>query len=175
MSEESRLIAELVARDQIRRLPLRYAQSIERRDVDAMASLFVPHARFGRYGEGAAAVKRLMGDTMTTNVFAVILVANHLIELDDEGHAHGEVWAHCFAHNRDDGFIEQLVKYEDRYERYDGEWLFLHRRHRLWYGVRHPKSPLEQLAASWPERQFGVGDLPLEDSDFRDWWRRASG
>jgi len=172
MTAESRAIAEFLAREEIRALPLRYARSIERRDAEAMVSLFVPHARFGEFGEGPEALERLMRETMAANVFAVILVANHLIDLDEDDHAHGEVWAHCFSQNRDDGFIEQLIKYEDRYERHAGEWRFLHRRHHLWYGIRHPRSPLDQPAARWPASQFGVGDLPLDDAEFTSWWEQ---
>ena len=40
-------VRELRAREEIRQLPYRYAAAIENRDVDAMADLFVPHAKFG--------------------------------------------------------------------------------------------------------------------------------
>ncbi len=164
-------VRELLAKEQIRQLPYRYAAAIEARDIDAMAELFFPHARFGDCGEGPEALRRLMFDSLDAGVFAVILVANHLVELDTEDRAHGQVWAQCFAQTHADGFVEQLIKYEDRYERCGGRWLFLHRRHRLFYGVRHEKSPLTQEAASWPRNQTGVGDLPLADPVFTAWWR----
>lgn len=162
--------AELVARDEIRRLPYRYAAAIESRDVESMVELFSPQARFGHYGEGPDALRRLMTQSLDDTVFAVILVANHLIELESLERARGEVWAHCFAQTRADGFVEQLIKYVDRYEFRDGRWLFLHRQHRLWYGVGHRKSPLEQQPAEWPANQVGVGDIPLSDGAFREWW-----
>ena len=165
-------IERAAARDEIRQLAYRYASAIEKRDVDAMVELFVPHARFGAYGEGADALRRLMHDSTSGLVFAVILVANHLIDVHDRDRATGEVWARCVAQTDHDGFIEQLIKYEDRYERHEGRWLFLHRRHRLWYGVVHNDSPLRQEAAGWPERQVGVGDVPLADPRFLAWWRR---
>ena len=159
-----------VARDEIRQLAYRYAAAIEKRDVEAMVGLFVPHARFGTYGEGPDALRRLMLESMAGSVFAVILVANHLIEFDGRDRAAGEVWAHCNAQTERDGFIEQLIKYEDRYVRHEGHWLFLHRRHRLWYGVAR-ESPLRQEAADWPTGQVGVGDVPLADARFLAWWR----
>jgi hypothetical protein len=164
-------IERAVARDEIRQLAYRYASVIERRNVDAMVDLFVPHARFGAYGEGADALRRLMHDGTDGLVFAVILIANHLIEVEGPDRATGEVWARCFAQTDQDGFVEQLIKYEDRYERHEGRWLFLHRRHRLWYGVAHRDSPLRQEAAEWPARQVGVGDVPLDDPRFLAWWR----
>lgn len=165
-------VERLLALDEIRTLPLRYAVAIEQRDIDAMASLFSPNARFGSWGEGEAGARALMGDSMASSLLAVILVANHLIEFDDDDHAHGEVWARCYAQNDPGGFIEQLIKYVDVYERVDGRWCFLRRRHLLWFGMDVEPSPLRQAPANWPERQVGVGDLPLADPVVAAWRRR---
>lgn len=173
MSEQTPArIRQVIARDEIRQLPYRYAAAIEKRDVNAMVELFVPHARFGAYGEGPDALRRLMTQSIEQSVFAVILVANHLIDIDSDSRASGEVWAHCFAQTEREGFVEQLIKYEDRYELYESRWLFRHRRHRLWFGVANSVSPLQQSAAHWPVRQVGVGDVPLADPVFESWWRR---
>ncbi|MCF6390564.1 nuclear transport factor 2 family protein [Mycobacterium sp. MBM] len=170
ITEDDRLEA-MLAREEIRSLPIRYAAAVEARDVDAMAELFAPHARFGSYGQGPDGLRRLMTDSLTGSLFAVILVANHLIDLHDGTHGSGQVWAHCYAHTRADGFVEQLIRYEDQYERCDGRWLFAHRRHRLWFGTSHTRSPLAQPAADWPASQVGVGDIPLADPQFVAWWR----
>lgn len=167
-------IALLLARDEIRQLPLRYAAAIESRDIDAMADLFSPDARFGDNGDGPDGLRRLMSRSLDGSVFAVILVANHTIEIESSERASGQVWAHCYAQTRADGFVEQLIKYEDRYVFRGGRWLFLHRRHRLWYGVSHGDSPLRQPAANWPDSQVGVGDIPLADPMFREWWEGCS-
>ena len=167
---EDDAVRKLLARDEIRRLAYRYATAVEARDVDGMAELFAPQSRFGEHGEGPDGLRRIMTDSLRETIFTVILVANHLIDFDAETEAHGEVWAHCFAHTLADGFTEQLIKYRDRYVYQDGRWLFLHRRHHLWYGVGHPSSPLGQSAAEWPARQVGVGDLPLADPAFLQWW-----
>ncbi|BBY21969.1 nuclear transport factor 2 family protein [Mycobacterium stomatepiae] len=164
-------IAELLSREEIRALPPRYAAAIETRDVEAMADLFSPNARFGEYGQGPDALRTLMRDSLGDSILAVILVTNHLIDLQDEGHATGQVWAHCYAQTGAAGFVDQLIRYEDRYERVGGRWLFAHRRHRLWYGVAHDRSPLTQRAADWPRSQVGVGDIPLADPKFAEWWR----
>lgn len=162
-------VRDMLARDEIRQLPYRYAAALECRDVEAMVELFVPSARFGGYGEGADGLRRLMSRSLETTVFAVILVANHMIEFDDVEHAHGKVWAQCFAQTAA-GFVEQLIRYDDRYEKHSGRWRFTHRRHRLYYGVHRQPSPLTQSAADWPHRQVGVGDLPLADRVFGSWW-----
>lgn len=173
MSERDE-VAMLLARDEIRQLPLRYAAAIESRDIDGMANLFSPLASFGDHGEGPDGLRRLMARSLDGSLFAVILVANHIIDIESAERARGQVWAHCYAHTRSDGFVEQLIRYEDRYERHEGRWLFLRRKHRLWYGVGHRDSPLRQPAANWPESQVGVGDLPLADPVFRAWWETRS-
>jgi SnoaL-like domain len=163
-------IREMLARQNIQQLHYRYAAAIEARDIEAMIELFVPHARFGEYGEGPDGLRQLMSSSLDASVFAVILAADHLIEFDGEDSARGQVWAQCFAQTHADGFVEQLIKYEDRYQRHSGRWRFLHRRHRLYYGVARPESPLVQQAAEWPRSQIGVGDLPLADPAFLAWW-----
>ncbi|WP_292991711.1 nuclear transport factor 2 family protein [Mycobacterium sp.] len=176
MSASERALAALLARDEIRTLPIRYASAVEARDAAAMGDLFAPTARFGAYGDGPEGLRNAMAESMNGSLFAVILVANHQIDLQDETSATGRVWAHCYAQTRADGFIDQLIRYEDRYQRVDGRWLFAHRRHRLWYGTRHERSPFAQDAANWPRSQIGVGDIPLADPVFSDWWRsRADG
>ncbi|WP_232007267.1 nuclear transport factor 2 family protein [Mycobacterium intermedium] len=162
-------VRDMLAREEIRQLAYRYAAAIETRDVEAMADLFVPHARFGEYGGGRDGLRLLMTRSLEESVFAVILVANHLIELDGEDRGHGQVWAQCFAQTRSEGFVEQLIRYDDRYEKHAGRWCFLHRRHRLYYGARRETSPLTQRAAGWPANQIGVGDLPLSDPLFLAW------
>ncbi len=169
-STHNAAVTELLAREEIRQLPYRYSAAVQSRDVDAMVELFSVQARFGKHGNGPDGLRRLMTDSLTDSVFAVILVANHLIEFDGDDAATGEVWAHCFAHTANDGFVEQLIRYHDRYIREDGRWLFLHRRHRLWYGIGHANSPLDQREANWPDRQIGVGDIPLTDPVFTKWW-----
>ncbi|ORV86213.1 nuclear transport factor 2 family protein [Mycolicibacterium iranicum] len=166
----SNALDDLLARDAIRALPLRYAAAIESRDVDAMAELFSPDARFGDYGDGPDGLRTLMSRSLNDSIFAVILVANHLIDLHDAEHASGQVWALCHAQTRADGFLDQLIRYDDTYEKVGDRWLFSHRRHRLWYGAAHEKSPLDQPPANWPRSQVGVGDIPLADPRFAAWW-----
>jgi hypothetical protein len=161
----------LLAKDEIRDLVIRYSAALEARDMDAMVDLFVPHARFGSFGEGPEALRRLTEESLAGSHMAVVLVTNHRIDVQSADVAIGEVWARCYAQSLGDGYVEQLLKYEDRYERYDGAWRFLFRRHRLWFGVAPRPSPLAQSEAHWPEHQTGVGDVPFENPAFVEWWR----
>lgn len=163
---------ELIARERIRDLALRYSVAIADRDVDLMVSLYSDDASFGLYGRGQEALRRIMDATMGDLVFGVILVANHLVEFDGPDEATGEVWARCYAQNAD-GYYEQLIKYVDRYVRVDGDlddpvWRFASRKHLLWFGEPQP-SPLAAAPANWPERQVGVGNIPLADPAVLAW------
>ena len=82
-----------------------------------------------------AALKPFLPTHSSQIGIAVLLVANHLIEFDpmstdgassDSGAptARGTVWAHGYIDDGDEGFIQQLIKYEDRYVRVDGVWKF---------------------------------------------------
>ncbi len=73
--------------------------------------------------------------------------------------------------DHDEGFIQQLIKYDDRYVRVDGEWRFTRRRHFLWLGWRHGEdAPLAQPPANWPERQVGLGSIPYDDPAWQEFW-----
>ena len=164
-------VDQLVARGHIEQLAIRYAAALAHRDVEAMVELYVDDAQFGPYGEGPEALRQLTRESLDGAQLIVLLTSNHLIQFDSPEHAHGEVWAHCFAHTVSDGYVEQLVKYEDRYACVDGVWRFARRRHRLLFGRSPRPSPFDQDPADWPTRQIGVGDLALSSEPFARWYR----
>ena len=61
-----------------------------------------------------------------------------------------------------DRFIDQSILYQDRYVRRDGRWLFLVRRHMLWFGQPRASHPFDQDPANWPASPVGRGTLPDE-------------
>lgn len=169
-------IEQVVARDEIRQLAYRYSDAVDRRDLDLLVSLYRPDARFGPHGEGPDACRAFFAESLAEIGIAVLLVANHLIEFDDGADtempaARGTVWAHGFIDDTGEGFIQQLIKYDDRYVRIEGVWTFTRRRHTLWLGWRHDETePLGQPLAEWPARQIGVGSEPYEDSAWQTFW-----
>ncbi len=163
-------IERVVARDEIRQLAYRYADAVDRRDIDLMVSLYAPDARFGAYGSGPDACRRLSEESLAQVGVAVLMVTNHLIDFDDSLHAHGSVWCHAHVDDRAEGFIEQLIKYDDRYVFIGGRWLFARRRHLLWYGVATNNAPLDQPPADWPTRQVGKGSIPYDDPSWQAFW-----
>ena len=176
MADESSAIDTLIARDEIRQLAYFYADALDRRDLDLLVSLYRPDARFGTHGDGPDACRAFFSESLTEIGMAVLLVANHLIEFDDADNATGTVWSHGFIDDRGpdgngEGFIQQLIKYDDRYVRIDGEWRFTRRRHFLWLGWRHDETdPLGQSAAQWPARQVGLGSIPYDDPAWQEFW-----
>ena len=164
-------VEELVARDEIRRLAYRYAGALDRRDIDGLVSLYSPDVRFGDHGEGPAACRAFFEKSLAEIGIAVLLVANHLIDFEDSDNATGTVWAHGFVDDGEEGFIQQLIRYDDRYLRLDDGWRFARRRHNLWLGWRHGETdPLGQTPADWPSRQVGLGSLPYDEPSWQEFW-----
>ena len=177
-------VEQAVARDEIRQLAFAYADAVDRRDLNLLASLYRPDARFGTHGTGPSGARACFAQSLSQIGMAVLLVANHLIEFDptdskdssDGGAptARGRVWAHGFIDDGDEGFIQQLIKYEDRYIRVDGVWKFTSRRHLLWLGWRHDEpDPLAQPEANWPDRQIGLGSIPYDDEHWQGFWAQT--
>lgn len=164
-------IERVVATEEIRRLVYRYADALDRRDLDQLVSLYRADARFGDHGDGPDACRAFFKESLAEIGMAVLLVANHLVDFEDADNATGTVWTHGFIDDHDEGFIQQLIKYDDRYVRIDDEWRFTRRRHFLWLGWKHDESaPLTQPAANWPDRQVGLGSIPYDDPAWQEFW-----
>ncbi len=169
-------IERVVARDEIRQLAYRYADAIDRHDVNAMVELFVPDARFYPGGNsGPELTRRFWSDTMAQTGVTVLFVGNHLIDVDDHTDARGTVWCRGYIDDRERGFIEQMIKYVDRYRCHEGQWRFVARKHFLWYGMPTTEQPLAQPAANWPRSQIGAGSLPYDDPAWTAFWAEQGG
>ena len=158
----------MLSEAEIHRLALAYADAFLVRDDAAMLSLWAPTdppapppALDWHWARSLVARWQSLGTTM-------LHVTNHSVWFDDEHHARGRVF--CLAQlDRDEGFIEQSIVYEDRYVDIGASWRFEVRRHLLWFGSRCPEHPMRQPPANWPASQIGRGTLP---EDLRDLARR---
>jgi hypothetical protein len=124
----------LVARDSIRELALRYALAVDAKNVDDLPELFVPDVDNGRYGSGPAGVQRFFDQSLRNFHCSMHLIGNHVIDFDDDEHAHGIVY--CRAHHHvlePEHWFDEALAYWDTYERVGGRWLFRRRRVRSWY------------------------------------------
>lgn len=154
-------LAQLLARDEMRQLAERYALAVDCRDLDSLVALFIPDVDCGRFGSGREALRESFESQLRPGEESVsmLLVANHVIDFDDEAHAHGIVYGIAEA-TMPEGWVRQAIQYHDRYELREEHWLFVRRKHLLWYGVVLPYNPMEQPPAQWPKRQVGRGTVP---------------
>jgi ketosteroid isomerase-like protein len=169
-------VERVVARDEIRQLAYRYALAIDTRDLDALVSLFVPDVRVGRDGSGRAALRESFAESLSSIGVSILFVGNHVIDFQDDRNATGVVY--CRGQIQDgERWIEQAIQYRDLYERRGDAWLFVRRRHLLWYGVETAERPLDQAPANWPEHHVGRGTLPEDVPTWQAFWaaRRERG
>jgi ketosteroid isomerase-like protein len=148
-----------VARDEIRQLVAGYAVAMDARDLDRLVALFVDDVQVGREGRGRVALRDAFEASLGETPITVLNVGTHLIDFDDPDHARGVVY--CRAELQvGDRWIVQMIQYRDTYERRDGVWRFVRRRHLLWYGREVGTSPVGLEPAHWPEHHTGWGELP---------------
>jgi hypothetical protein len=152
-------VAWLVAHEEIRQLASRYAIALDARDLDVLVALFVPDVRVGRDEHGRDALKTNFDAQLRPLGVTILHVTNHVIDVADEDHATGIVSCRGEIESGAE-WIVQSIQYHDTYERRDGHWLFVRRKHRLFYGVDVLARPLGLPDANWPQHNKGKGDLP---------------
>jgi len=167
-------VPRLLAYEEIRQLAARYAVSIGRLDVAALAELFVDDVRVPGGGSGRAAFTQAMAAMLAQSRISILNVGTHAIELLDPDHAEGVVYCHAEIGDERE-WIHQLIVYDDRYERRQGRWYFVGRRHRLVYGQRQERSPLDQPPAEWPRNAVGRGTAPMHWPSWQAFWAGAKG
>lgn len=170
-------LGHLIAKDSIRDLPLRYAVAVDAKDIDAVAELFVPDVDNGRFGPGRDGVRRFYDQALRKFHCSMHVVANHVIEFQDDDHANGIVY--CLAHHHvlePEHWFDEALAYFDTYERVGGEWLFRQRRLRSWYRQHagHPELGDARVGApievSGPKRG---ARMPEAFPTFDAFWSRA--
>ncbi|MEU7811669.1 nuclear transport factor 2 family protein [Pseudonocardia sp. NPDC049154] len=149
----------LVAHEDIRQLAARYALAVSQGDLDTVVDLFVEDVQVTREVRGRAALREFLGAQVDAMPVSILLVAGHVINLLDADHAAGTVSCLCEM-GREDRWVRQAIAYRDRYERRDGRWYFVDRRHDLYYGVDVPERPVGQPDAHWPRSITGRGSVP---------------
>lgn len=167
-------------RDEIRQLAYRYAWGLDSRDVDMVADLYAPEADAGGgAGTGPDAFRRRFQGSMSGVGVTILFVGNHLVDFDDDDHAHGLVYCRGYIETRDGihpgRLVEQAILYRDRYRRVEGDWRFVSRSHELWYGIETAERPLHQRRAEWPRFHDGVGSVPYGDDSWQRFWAAHGG
>lgn len=170
-------VEKLLAYEEIRQLASRYAVHADARDIDALVALFVPDVRVGRERSGHAALKADFDQSFRSVGLTFLQVGTHAIDLIDADHASGIVYTR--AEIQDGGidserWIIHAIQYHDTYERRDGHWLFVRRKHFLVYGADLGVNPLTLEPAHWPQSQTGMGSHPQALESWQRFWGRTS-
>jgi ketosteroid isomerase-like protein len=164
-------LEKLSAFEEIRQLAARYALAVDSRDLDALIELFVDDVQVGRNDRGREALRASFDGSLRNVGVTILNVGTHVIDLIDDTHATGKVYCKGEV-ERAGRWIHQAILYDDTYERRDGQWYFVRRKHLLWYDVGVGESPLGRPPVDWPENQEGVGTLPHEWKTWRQFWER---
>ena len=161
-------LAWLIACEEIRQLASRYAVLLNHRDLGALTDLFVPDVRVGRDATGRAALRASFDAQLADGHRTILHVTNHVIDVLDADHATGIVGTRGEIEIGSEWVI-QVIEYHDTYERRDGRWMFVRRRHHLWYGADMLTRPNVLPDANWPEHQTGKGVLPELMPSWQAW------
>ena len=162
-------IDRLVAHDEIRQLAARYALATDSRDLDALVGLFVDDVQVGREQRGRDALRESFATSLRGVGITILNVGTHVIDLTGPDQATGHVY--CKGEIQDgDRWIHQAILYRDTYERRDGHWYFVRRRHELWYGAEVGVNPLTLPPANWPEHHDGIGTVPEIFDTWKAFW-----
>jgi uncharacterized protein (TIGR02246 family) len=162
-------IDRLMAYEAIRQLVARYAIATDRRDIDTLVNLFVEDVRVTKEVSGREALRANLAGQLRDIGVSILNVGTHQIDLLDADNATGHVY--CKAEVQDGTrWIHQAIRYDDTYARRDGRWLFLRRRHLLFYGAEVGVNPLSLPPANWPEHHDGLGTLPYSDPTWKAFW-----
>lgn len=163
----------LESTEAIRQLVSRYALATDSRDLDALVALFVDDVRVGADRRGRDALREFFDSSLREVGVTILHVGNHIIDFDDADHAGGVVY--CRGEVQvNDRWIVQAIQYRDTYERRDGAWYFVRRRHLFWYGAELGESPIGLPPANWPEHHTGGGELPGEWDTWQEFWREPT-
>jgi ketosteroid isomerase-like protein len=166
--------AHLLDSVEIQQLAQRYAVYVDARDLDRLVELFVPDVRVGREGRGREALRADFDRQLRATGVSFLQVGNHVVDFEDDERATGVVY--CRGEIQEGGpesarWIIQLIQYHDRYERRDGRWLFVRRKHLLVYGAELGQSPLGLPPADWPRSQTGWGTVPASLPSWQRFWK----
>lgn len=172
MLRDDDTVAWLAACEEIRQLASRYAVAYGARDTETLARLFVPDIKVTRELSGTYALRDSFDDQMRTLGRVILMVGNHVIDVEDADHATGVVSCRGEIEDREGRWIIHQIQYHDTYRCVDGRWLFARRRHLLWYGHDMPNPPAGLPDANWPQSQTGRGELPEVIETWRTWTER---
>jgi uncharacterized protein (TIGR02246 family) len=129
-------ISIIEAKDEIRELTGRYCHAVVDGDAETIVGLFCEDGIFRTHNlspTGHDELKAFYGSGVGGKTHKPF-VQNHVIEFDDDGHAHGR----CSVEIRvlqDGEAYTQAGHYHDKYAKVDGRWRFAERHYTRYHNV----------------------------------------
>jgi SnoaL-like domain len=171
-AEILRRLDRIESRDEIRQLISKYSLSLDMRDMDAMAGLFVPDVKVGGGKSGREALRDWLDDTMRRQFDGTSHhVGTTIIEFVDTDNAVGVVYSKNEHETGAEWVIMQMLYY-DRYSRVDGRWYFVRRQPLYWYATDLNKPPVGSRKMRWPGREPYEGSFHELFPSWKDYWHR---
>jgi 3-phenylpropionate/cinnamic acid dioxygenase small subunit len=152
----------------IEQLPVRYAQAVDDRDVDAWLALFVPDIQLGRHGAGREALRAFITPQLRWFYRSIHQIVGHRVELLGADSARGQVYCRA-EHEVGERWIVMAIRYDDEYRKVDGEWLFSRRREQHWYAADVNERPQSVAFDSWGTTPGGPS-LPQSAVTWAHFW-----
>lgn len=168
-------IDRLESLDQIRQLPPKYALSVDMRDFDAVANLFVDDIGVPGKQRGRQAMKKWYDGAMRSNVIGSAHgIAGHIIDFETADLATGLVYSRNDLETKSTWMIEMMA-YLDRYERRDGRWLFQRRTPLFWYqcDIQNPPIGEGERKLRWEGREWQAGAFHDAFPSWKEFWDHA--
>ena len=142
-------IQQLLDKQAIHEVLMRFCRGIDRRDEDLLRSVFHPDAwdEHGVFDGNALEFAHLSIDMLLQFTATSHMIMNEYVELDgDRAYAESYVLA-CHRSERDGRKIDMTMgaRYVDRFERRGGQWRIAHR------AVVHDWNREQEVTAEWPE------------------------
>jgi hypothetical protein len=146
-------LAKRVARIQdtldIQQLAVRYGMAVDERDIDAWLELFVPDVKVGRGLAGREALRDFIVPQVRLFYRSIHQIVGHRIELLDDDRATGAVYCRA-EHEVGDRWIVIAIRYDDEYQKIDGNWYFARRKDKHLYEADLLERPQDIAFSGWP-------------------------
>ncbi|WP_313901290.1 nuclear transport factor 2 family protein [Mycobacterium sp. SMC-4] len=142
--------------------------ALDARDLDALVRLFVDDVEAGAAGAGREALKRWYDRVLRRFYRSIHLVCGHQFDFVDADHATGSVYCRA-EHEEGDGWYVITMRYDDVYERRDGEWFFVRRREYPWYSVDVTERPGPDFIR-WPADVELNAAMPARMASWSAFW-----
>ena len=151
--------AQLADLEAIRDAARRYARGVDRLDPDCMRSAYWPEAT-DDHGSFSGNAWEFVDHCMESHKrwrATMHCILNHLVELDDDGHARGEIYNVSYLFEGEATLHTWFGRYLDRYEKRGDEWRIIER---VCVHEGTDSGPTAPMPIGWERFRSGSFDRP---------------